>query len=122
MTGSLRHDLLLARSGSDDSLVLQSILSVGSGGNKAGFGVGYLGMGTGLLTVRATLARTHDDPLGGPRRDGVGGEVEWSFAHLLSAQAGMLAPLGGGDVAFTWSVGIGLPLINPNNLPCPGCH
>lgn len=76
-----------------------------------------------IFAGRIALVRTFDRPLGlEPDRTWVGGELEWSFAHLVSLQACVLSPLGGGDPAFTWAVGIGVPLIDLDDPPCPGCH
>ncbi len=116
LTGSIRCDVLFDRGGSDNVFVVQPIASVGLGGARMGLGIGF-GGAAGLLTARATLGQTFADPLGAlPDRSWVGGEVEWSFLHFLSVQAGMLRPLEGGHSVFTWSVGIGLPLVSPDGL------
>jgi hypothetical protein len=123
LAGSLRYDLPLFALESDETgFGLQPIVSAGMGGAKAGVGILIHG-DAGLFSARAVASRTFDHPLGfAPRRDWVGAEVEWSFVHLVSAQAGVLKHPGDGDVAFTWAVGIGLPLIDLDDLPCPGCH
>ena len=118
LAGSLRHDLAFSRggSGSDNLFLVQSIASVGLGGAKAGLGIGVAGS-AGLFTARATLAQTFSHLLGIPGDRGwVGGEVEWTFFHLVSAQAGVLRLLGGGEAVFTWSVGIGVPLVSLDGL------
>ena len=131
LAGSLRYDVFIAKRGalSGGAFLLQSVGSVGLGGAKVGLGPGFeLGEpGLGLITARATLAPTFEHPLGlGANRVWWGGEVEWSLYHLVSAQVGVLRPVGGGDAAFTWSVGIGLPLIDWGEAACamaPGsCH
>ena len=124
LAGSLRYDLpLFALKPSDTGFGLQPIVSAGMGGAKAGLGILIAG-NAGLFSARAVASRTFDHPLGlAPRRGWVGAEVEWSFVHFVSAQVGVLKPSGGGDVAFTWAVGIGLPLVDYEDLfPCPGCH
>jgi hypothetical protein len=120
--GSVRCDLFLT-DGFDSALVLQPIGSVGLGGAKAGLGLGTF-RGAGILTARAAFVRTFARPLAlEPDRSFVGGELEWSVLHLVSVQAGVLVPFGGGGPAFTWAVGIGVPLVAPDDLlPCPGCH
>jgi hypothetical protein len=121
LVGSVRYDVLLTDD-YDGALVLQPIASVGLGGAKAGLGLGTF-KGWGVLTARAAFVRTFAHPLAlEPDRSFVGGELEWSFFHLVSLQAGVLHPLGGGSPAFTWAIGIGLPLLDPDDLPCPGCH
>ncbi len=75
--------------------------------------------GARLSTARAALVQTFAHPLAlEPNRTFVGGEVEWSFIHLGSLQAGVLYPLGGGSPAFTWAVGIGM--FDPRVIPTPG--
>ncbi len=116
LTGSIRCDLLFDRGGSGNVFLVQPIASAGLGGARVGLGIGVGGT-AGFLTARATLGPTFAHPLGAaPDRNWVGGEVEWSFLHLLSLQAGVLRPIGGGHTVFTWSVGIGLPLVSPDGL------
>jgi hypothetical protein len=130
LAGSLRYEVSVSRgSYSGGAFLLQSVGSVGLGGAKVGAGLGFDGGDSlpGLFTARATLAQTFGHPLGlAADRAWWGAEVEWSLYHFLSAQAGVLRPFGGGDTAFTWSVGIGLPLINWGEAACamaPGsCH
>ncbi len=117
LVGSARYDVFLTR---DDrpALILQSIGSIGLGGGRAGLGLGTYTK-AGVLTGRATLVRTFAHPLAlQPDRTWVGGEVEWSLIHLVSLQAGVLYPLGGGGPAFTWAVGIGM--FDPRIIEIPG--
>ena len=128
-SASLRCDVFFwvhergAASGSGDSaFVLQPVGSIGLGGSKAGLGLGLAG-DAGIFTGRVAVSRTFSHPLGAEsNQTWVGGELEWSYFHLVSLQAGLMAPRGGGDTRFTWAVGIGLPVIDPRDLPCPGCH
>jgi hypothetical protein len=117
LVGSVRCDLFLTDE-YDSALILQPMASVGLGGAKAGLGVGTF-RGAGVLTARAAFVQTFAHPLGlEPNRAFVGGELEWSYFHLVSLQAGLLYPLGGGGPAFTWAIGIGMPDLRL--LPTPG--
>jgi hypothetical protein len=123
LAASLRYDLTPAHSGNATAaFVLQPIASVGLGGAKAGLGVGWEGGPTvGPIVLRGTFARTFGRPLAArPNQNWVGGELEWSGLHFLSAQVGLLHPLGGRGTTFTWAVGIGLPFIDWNGL-CDHC-
>lgn len=117
LVGSVRCDVPLSDE-YDGALILQPVGSVGLGGAKAGLGLGTF-RSSGVLTARAALVRTFARPLAlEPNRSFVGAEIEWSFYHIVSVQAGVLYPLGGGAPAFTWAIGVGMP--DPRWLPRPG--
>jgi hypothetical protein len=104
----------------DQALAFEAGLHLGTKGGKVTLGAAHWNNHLGVVSLRLAGVRTWNRDTAG--RTYVGLELGYSLLYFISADVGLLIPGGAGSkgAVFSWTIGIGLPLIHFGAVP--GMH
>ena len=101
----------------DQALAFEAGLHLGTKGGKLTLGAAHWNNHLGVVAFRLAAVRTWNQD--GPGRTYLGFELGYSLLYFVSADVGLHIPAGTGSkgAVFSWTIGIGLPVIKFAGLP-----